>query len=121
MIGFDTSAMMAVLKYEPEADAACLSAVSLQEASMVLAGRTGQAAAWQELEWLGREIAVGGARLRIIASITRCAATEVNPETAERDMDLVGTLQRSFGHNLMGIYAEVVGPGEIAVGDMLVT
>jgi uncharacterized protein YcbX len=78
-------------------------------------------AAWQELEWLGREIAVGGARLRIIASITRCAATEVNPETAERDMDVVGTLQRSFGHNLMGIYAEVVGPGEIAVGDMLVT
>ena len=77
--------------------------------------------AWQELEWLGREIAVGGARLRIIASITRCAATEVNPETAERDMDVVGTLQRSFGHNLMGIYAEVVGPGEIAVGDALVT
>src|SRR5712671_690013 len=28
--------------------------------------------AWSELEWLGREIAVGSARLRVISAITRC-------------------------------------------------
>src|SRR5207253_3070462 len=66
------------------------------------------APAWSELDWLGRDIGLGRARLRVIAAITRCAATEVNPATAERDLDIVAALQRGFGHNLMGIYAEIV-------------
>jgi hypothetical protein len=77
--------------------------------------------AWRELDWLEREIVVGapdgGARLRVISAITRCAATAVNPATAERDLDIVRGLMRHFDHNLMGIYAEVVGAGQIAVGD----
>ena len=32
---------------------------------------------------------------------------------------IVGALQRGFGHNLMGIYAEVIEGGQIAVGDRL--
>jgi uncharacterized protein YcbX len=75
---------------------------------------------WAELGWLEREIAVGAARLRGVAAITRCAATEVNPATAARDLDIPGALQRCFGHNLMGIYAEVLGGGEIGVGDAIV-
>jgi MOSC domain-containing protein len=77
--------------------------------------------AWSELDWLEREIAIGGTRLRVVSAITRCAATQVNPATAERDLDIVGGLQRGFGHNLMGIYGEVVEGGEIALGDALVT
>jgi uncharacterized protein len=76
--------------------------------------------AWAEHEWLEREITVGGARLRVIATITRCAAIEVNPATAERDLDILGELRRHFGHNLMGIYAEVLDAGDIAVGNTLV-
>jgi uncharacterized protein YcbX len=77
------------------------------------------APAWAELGWLEREIALGTARLRVIAAITRCAATQVNLQTAERDLDIVGGLQRGFGHNLMGIYAEVLDGGKIATGDRL--
>ena len=77
------------------------------------------AAAWSELEWLEREITIGGARLRVVSPITRCAATQVNPATAARDLDIVGGLHRGFGHNLMGVYAEVVEGGDIAVGDAL--
>jgi uncharacterized protein YcbX len=73
--------------------------------------------AWSELDWLEREIAIGATRLRVIAAITRCAATQVNPTTAERDLDIVRELQRGFGHNLMGVYAEVVEGGEISVGE----
>jgi uncharacterized protein YcbX len=76
--------------------------------------------AWTEHAWLEREITVGTARLRVIATITRCAAIEVNPATAERDLDILGELRRHFGHNLMGIYAEVLDAGDIAVGDTLV-
>jgi uncharacterized protein len=75
--------------------------------------------AWRELDWIGSSIALGGARLRIVAPITRCAATEVNPDTAERDLDTVAALQQGFGYNLMGIYAEVTEGGLIAVGDRL--
>ena len=78
-----------------------------------------RAPAWSELGWIGSDIALGGARLKVIAVITRCAATQVNPASAVRDLDIVGALQRGFGHNLMGVYAEVVAGADIGVGDHL--
>lgn len=77
------------------------------------------APAWSELDWIDGEIGLGAARLRVISPITRCAATQVNPVTAERDLDIVAALERAFGHTNMGVYAEVVGGGEIAIGDRL--
>jgi uncharacterized protein YcbX len=77
------------------------------------------AAAWSEHDWIASEITLGGARLRVISPITRCAATQVNPVTAKRDLDIVAALGRAFGHINMGIYAEVVTGGEIAEGDAL--
>jgi uncharacterized protein YcbX len=74
------------------------------------------APAWTELDWLGSEIMVGTARLRVVSAINRCAATHVNPATAQRDINVVGALQRAFGHVNMGVYAEVVEGGEIAHG-----
>ena len=73
--------------------------------------------AWDELDWIDREIAVGGARLRAISPITRCPATEVNPVTATRDISVVAELMRHFGHTILGLYAEVLEGGEIALGD----
>jgi uncharacterized protein len=75
--------------------------------------------AWSENGWIDCEIGLRAARLRVISPITRCAATQVNPITAERDLDIVAALGRAFGHTNMGVYAEVVGGGEIAVGDRL--
>lgn len=75
--------------------------------------------AWQELDWIERRITLGATRLRVIAAITRCKATQVNLATAERDLDIPTELVRNFGHNLLGIYAEVVAGGDIAVGDAL--
>jgi uncharacterized protein len=77
------------------------------------------APAWSEQDWIESPITVGAARLRVISPITRCAATEVNPLTAQRDLDIVAALGRAFGHTNMGVYAEVVAGGEIAVGDAL--
>jgi uncharacterized protein YcbX len=77
------------------------------------------AAAWSEHDWIDSEITLGAARLRVISPITRCAATQVNPVTAKRDLDIVAALGRAFGHINMGVYAEVVTGGEIAEGDVL--
>jgi uncharacterized protein YcbX len=72
-----------------------------------------------EHDWIGSEITLGAARLRVISPITRCPATQVNPVTAKRDLDIVATLERAFGHINMGVYAEVLVGGEIAAGDEL--
>jgi uncharacterized protein YcbX len=74
---------------------------------------------WAEFDLLGKEIQLGGARLRVFRRIVRCAATEVNPETAERDADPPRWLRRHFGHADLGVYAEVVEGGRVAVGDAL--
>jgi hypothetical protein len=68
------------------------------------------ASAWSEHDWIGSDITLGAARLRVILPITRCAATQVNPVTARRDLDIVAALGRAFGHINMGVYAEVVAP-----------
>jgi uncharacterized protein YcbX len=75
--------------------------------------------AWRERDWLGRELTAGSVRLRVVSPITRCPATDVNPATAERDISMVAELMRHFGHNVMGLYAEVVGAGDIALGDRM--
>jgi hypothetical protein len=78
------------------------------------------ASAWSEHDWIDSEITLGAARLRAVSPITRCAATQVNPVTAKRDLDIVAALGRAFGHTNMGVYAEVVAGGEIALGDALI-
>jgi uncharacterized protein YcbX len=76
--------------------------------------------AWREFDFVGKEIAVGRrARLRLIKRIVRCAATNVDPDTAIRDLSIPETLMRSFGHADCGVYGEVVEGGDIAVGDEL--
>lgn len=73
-------------------------------------------APWQEFDWIGRRIAVGGAVLEVKQPITRCKATMANPETGRRDADTLALLDE-LGHQEFGVYAEVVEGGEIARDD----
>src|SRR5690606_12333000 len=73
--------------------------------------------AWTEFDWVGKEVRVGGARLTGTKRITRCAATNVNPDTAARDPTIPASLLKGHGHADCGIYLSVTGKGAIAVGD----
>jgi len=75
--------------------------------------------AWSEFSWVGCEFAIGETRLRVTKRIDRCGATNVDPETAARDMNIPRALQQGFGHVDMGIYAEVLRGGDIATGDTI--
>lgn len=77
------------------------------------------AAPFAELDWVGRELLLGRARLRVFKRTRRCPATEVNPETAERDAHPPRWLRERYGHADLGVYAEVVEGGRVAVGDAL--
>tara|TARA_R110002110_G_scaffold117021_42_gene289310 strand:+ start:6502 stop:7242 length:741 start_codon:yes stop_codon:yes gene_type:complete len=74
--------------------------------------------AWEEFDWIGRDLGLGQAVLHIEEPITRCMATTANTETGLRDVDTLATLG-ILGHQDFGIYATVVKGGEIAVGDLM--
>ncbi len=77
------------------------------------------AAPWQEFTWIDRVLAIGPTRLKVQRRIRRCAATNVDPVTGQRDLNLPLSLQDGFGHTDMGVYAEVVLGGAIKPGDEL--
>ena len=72
---------------------------------------------WVENGWKGRNLLLGFARATVFAPIVRCAATEVDPETAKRDMPLVEHLFEQYGHRDCGIYVQVTHGGTVRVGD----
>ena len=75
--------------------------------------------AWSEFDLLEKTLAIGKARAKVVKRIVRCAATNVDPVTAQRDLEIPSTLQQRFGHGDCGIYAEVTSDGEIAIGDSI--
>jgi uncharacterized protein len=75
--------------------------------------------AWHEFDLLDQTLAIGDVRLRVVKRIVRCAAVNVDPESAVRDLDIPHTLMRRFGHADCGVYAEVIAGGVINVGDAI--
>jgi hypothetical protein len=73
--------------------------------------------AWEELDLIGKEISIGEARVTISRVTTRCAATNVNPLTAQRDMNIPKDLMTQYDRNVLGVYATVTGAGTITLGD----
>ena len=74
---------------------------------------------WEDHQWVGKNIRLGEATLKGFFKIPRCAATNVNLDTATRDMDIPKTLQRVYDHVDLGLYVEVSDGGTIRAGDTL--
>ncbi|MDO8422861.1 MAG: MOSC domain-containing protein [Parvibaculum sp.] len=74
---------------------------------------------WEDHQWVGKVIRLGDATLKGFFKIPRCAATNVNLETATRDMDIPKTLQRVYDHVDLGLYVEVSEGGTVRAGDTL--
>jgi uncharacterized protein YcbX len=77
------------------------------------------AAPWEEFAWVGRELRIGDVTLHVPARIPRCAATGVDPDSGERDVNVVKGLRAAYGHYDMGVYAEVVTGGCVTVADVV--
>lgn len=77
-------------------------------------------APWAELDLVGQVLtAPSGARLKVTKRIERCAATNVDPATGIRDLEIPKSLMKAYGHFDCGIYAEVLSGGTLAAGEGL--
>ncbi|WP_419318196.1 MOSC domain-containing protein [Caulobacter sp. ErkDOM-E] len=74
--------------------------------------------AWVENDWMGGTLKLGGATAEVLKPIVRCAATHVDPVTAERDIDVVKALFDAYGHMDCGIYLNVTQGGRVVEGDL---
>ncbi|WP_442938855.1 MOSC domain-containing protein [Nocardioides sp. AX2bis] len=70
---------------------------------------------------------VGGAVLRVRGQVKRCVATTRDPDSGVADLQTLRMITNYRGRQesvlgmgaCFGVYAEVVEPGEVAVGDLL--
>jgi hypothetical protein len=73
--------------------------------------------------WIGRELRIGGARLRPFGNVGRCLVTTLDPDTGEVDLPTLDLLRELRGGAdtseplAIGVHCAVLEPGEIAVGD----
>lgn len=72
---------------------------------------------WEEFDWVGKSLRIGGVELEVRERIERCEATMVDPETGETDTDTLGALEAGWGHRDLGIKAVVTKGGTISTGD----
>lgn len=76
--------------------------------------------AWAEFDLVGRELAApSGLRLRVTKRIDRCAATNVDPVSGIRDLQIPKALMSAYGHIDCGVYCEIVAGGRLAEGERL--
>ncbi|MFG1927236.1 MOSC domain-containing protein [Cryptosporangium sp. NPDC048952] len=77
--------------------------------------------------WAESEFRVGGARVRVGGPVPRCAATTRNPDGGDVDLKTLHLIKGYRGVSVgelgrgihFGVYADVVSPGVIRVGDVL--
>ncbi|MDJ0324737.1 MOSC domain-containing protein [Cryobacterium sp. PH31-AA6] len=82
---------------------------------------TGDAAAHVEDAWIGRELEIGTARLRVSSGVPRCAVIDLDPDTGVSGTSLLKTLagyRLRAGEIEFGVYAEVIRPGIVSGGDL---
>jgi uncharacterized protein YcbX len=79
--------------------------------------------AHEEDTWIGGEVAVGEARIRVNGHVGRCAITTQSPETGVRDFDSLRAIKDYRGQNPrtreidFGVFGQVTQPGRVRVGD----
>jgi len=74
---------------------------------------------WSEFDLVGKELSCGELTIEVSERIERCSAINVDPQTGERDINMINFLQKNFGHIEMGVFAKVKKGGHISIGDVL--
>jgi uncharacterized protein YcbX len=83
---------------------------------------TNNAEPFEEDRWVGRTLIFGGgnsgAALRVTMRDERCVMVNLDPDTAERDSEVMKTVVR-MNENYAGVYGTVVRAGELRAGQVV--
>lgn len=74
-------------------------------------------APWAEFDLCGKQLKIGEAVIEVTERIDRCGATNVDPDTAERDLNIPKALMRGYQHIDCGVFAKVIEGGNVRKGD----
>ncbi len=69
-----------------------------------------------EVEWLGRRIRAGEAEIEVTKRCERCVVITRDPDTTDASPELLRLLVERHDE-CMGVYCQVVRPGDVAIGD----
>ena len=77
-----------------------------------------------EIDWVGKSLRIGSARVAVTVPCPRCIMTtlpqgDLEKDPLEKDPSVLRTIVRDSGQNV-GVYASVMRPGRLAVGDAVV-
>ena len=75
---------------------------------------------WQEHDWVGGQIQIGDVTFTVRKRTVRCAATNANPDTGERDQDIPKLLMDTYDHADCGIHLMPENDGLISTSDPLI-
>ncbi|QAY65923.1 MOSC domain-containing protein [Paenibacillus protaetiae] len=70
----------------------------------------------QEQELIGERLRIGGAELTVTEPCDRCSMITLDPDSQVRDVSILKAVNEGLGLHF-GIYATVVQPGTVRVGD----
>lgn len=73
-------------------------------------------APWEEFDLEGKILSIGGIDFEVVERITRCRATESNPDTGRPDAETLVALEEGWGHRDFGVYAIARGRGTLELG-----
>ena len=71
---------------------------------------------YPEDNWVGGVLAIGTVRIRIDKRDGRCAVITIDPQSSERNPEILRKVVRDR-QGCLGVYGTTVQPGEIALGD----
>lgn len=81
--------------------------------------------AYAEDGWIGRDVRIGAAVVRVAGNVGRCAVTTHDPDTGRPSFDTLRILNHHRGNVPtseplpFGVWAEVVVPGRVVLGDLV--
>lgn len=84
----------------------------------ILVAPVGQAS-FAEDEWVGRELRIGAAQLRVDRRDPRCVVVAIDPEDTERDPTVLRAIAR-HRYACLGTYATPTMPEVVTVGDAVI-
>ena len=75
-------------------------------------------APFQEDDWVGRTLRIGGMTMRVDKRDGRCVVITIDPVTTERNPLILRTVARDRA-GCLGVYGSTVTPGRLALGDQV--